>query len=206
MSDRQQEGQSEGHTRGAPGDSTASAEILEASAGRDQVAAALPGADPLDLVAGLPDGEGDDVLAMAAEMIAAPARARGRPLGSPNRKNGDMIRYLAARGHRDPMVTLSMIQSADFGALCKMVGAGNAKQKTAVLAIIKSAAADLMPYHHAKLPQQLELPAGSGRPIMVVGEMNVHVDGDAGFWSLEGEKTNEINGDVVRDRTGSLTD
>lgn len=163
----------------------------------------LPGADPLDLLAGLPDGEGVDALALAAEIVAAPARARGRPLGAANRKNGDLIRYLQARGHRDPMVTLSMIQSADFGALCRLVGAGGAKQKLAVLGIIRGAAADLMPYHHAKKPLQVELPIGDKRPMMVFGnveQLQVVADGD-GFMSagiMPGEKPNEINGDAVR--------
>ncbi|TIU45010.1 MAG: hypothetical protein E5W19_32195 [Mesorhizobium sp.] len=153
-------------------------------AGAIEAAEALPGADPLDLIAGLPDGEGDDVLALAAELVAAPSRARGRPQGAANRKNGDMIRYLQARGHRDPMVTLSMIQSADFGALCKMVGAETAKHKIAVLGIMRGAAADLLPYHHGKKPQQLELIGdGSKRPLMVIGEMNVAVAGDLGFMS-----------------------
>ncbi len=144
---------------------------------------ALAGADPLDLVAGQPDGEGDDVLALVAEMVAAPARARGRPQGAANRKNGDLIRYLQARGHRDPMVTLSMIQSADFLGLCTMVGATKAKEKIAVLGIIRGAAADMMPYHHAKKPQQLELPVGDKRPLMVIGEMNVAIGNDLGFMS-----------------------
>ncbi|TPN57161.1 hypothetical protein [Mesorhizobium sp. B1-1-7] len=174
-----------------------------------EAGAELPGADPLDLLAGLPDGEGDDVLALAAEIVAAPARARGRPLGAANRKNGDLIRYLAARGHRDPMVTLSMIQSADFGELCKMVGAETAKHKIAVLGVIRGAAADLMPYHHAKKPQQLELPPGDLRPLMVIGEMNVtQINGD-GFMSAgvmpdaEAGKLNEINGSAVREPAAS---
>lgn len=168
-------------------------------------AADLPGADPLDLLAGLPDGEGDDALALAAEIVASPARARGRPPGAVNRKNGDLIRYLQARGHRDPMVTLSMIQSADFGALCKLVGAAGAKQKIAVLGIIRGAAADLMPYHHAKKPLQLDLPAGDKRPLMVFGNvesLQVVTDGDgymsAGLMPDRAEKANEINGDAVR--------
>jgi hypothetical protein len=148
-------------------------------------AAELPGADPLDLLAGLPDGEGDDVLALAAELVASPARARGRPLGAANRKNGDMIRYLQARGHRDPMVTLSMIQSADFGALCKAVGAETAKHKLAVLGIMRGAAADLLPYHHGKKPQQLELLGdGDKRPVMIIGDMNVtQINDFGGFMS-----------------------
>ncbi|ESY21518.1 hypothetical protein [Mesorhizobium sp. LNJC391B00] len=167
--------------------------------------AELPGADPLDLLAGLPDGEGVDALALVAEIVAAPARARGRPLGSPNRKNGDMIRYLDARGHRDPMVTLSMLQSADFGALCKLVGAAGAKQKIAVLGIIRGAAADLMPYRHAKIPQQLDLVVPGQRPLMVFGnveQLQVVADGDgymsAGLMPDRAEKANEINGDAVR--------
>ncbi|RWN78066.1 MAG: hypothetical protein EOS02_09915 [Mesorhizobium sp.] len=189
MSKKADQGQAAAHT---PADTSALAPSAE-----------LSGADPLDLLAGLPDGEGVDALALAAEIVAAPARARGRPLGAANRKNGDLIRYLAARGHRDPMVTLSMIQSADFGALCRLVGAGGAKQKLAVLGIIRGAAADLLPYHHAKKPLQLELPAGDKRPMMVFGNvehMQVIADGD-GFMSagiMPGEKPNEINGDAVR--------
>ena len=170
MADAAEKGQSDAHTPPA--------------AGAIDAAEALPGADPLDLIAGLPDGEGTDLLALAAELVASPARARGRPAGSVNRKNGDMIRYLAARGHRDPMVTLSMIQSADFGALCKAVGAETAKHKIAVLGIMRGAAADLLPYHHGKKPQQLELVGdGNKRPVMVIGEMNVAVAGDLGFMS-----------------------
>jgi len=168
-------------------------------------AAELPGADPLDLLAGLPDGEGDDLLAFAAEIVAAPARARGRPLGAANRKNGDLIKYLQARGHRDPMVTLSMIQSADFLALCTMVGAVKAKERIQVLGIIRGAAADLMPYHHAKKPLQLDLPVGDKRPLMVFGNvesLQVVADGDgymsAGLMPDRAEKANEINGDAVR--------
>ncbi|CDX54551.1 hypothetical protein MPL1032_190147 [Mesorhizobium plurifarium] len=169
--------------------------------------AALPGADPLDLLAGLPDGEGVDLLAAVAEIVAAPARARGRPLGAANRKNGDLIKYLQARGHRDPMVTLSMIQSADFTGLCTMVGATKAKERIAVLALIKGAASDLMPYHHGKKPQQLELVGdGNKRPFMVIGEMNVAVAGDLGFMSagippdakiVENQPLSQ--GDAVRD-------
>ncbi|OBQ59583.1 hypothetical protein EFV37_22105 [Mesorhizobium loti] len=188
MADDANQGHRDAHTPRPGGDNAPPAE--------------LPGADPLDLLAGLPDGEGEDVLALAAEIVAAPARARGRPMGAANRKNGDLIRYLQARGHRDPMVTLSMIQSADFGALCKMVGAAGAKQKIAVLGIIRGAAADLMPYHHAKKPQQIELPTGDLRPLMVIGEMNVtQINGDGGFMSagvMPDEKPNEINGAAVR--------
>lgn len=167
-------------------------------------AEAMAGADPADLLLGLPELDGEDVLAMAAEISSAQRRARGRPAGATNRKNADMIAYLAARGHRDPWVTLSMLQSADFTALCRMVGADTTKARLAVLNVQRQSAEALMNYHHAKKPQQLDLGelGGSRRPVMVIGEMNVTQIGEATFMSAgiapDDEKANEINGDVVR--------
>lgn len=165
------------------------------AAGCDEAAQALPGADPLDLLAGSPDLGALDFLAKAAEIVAAPRRARGRPLGAANRKNGDMIAYLAALGHRDPWVTLSLIQSADFGALCAAVGADSAKQRIAVLGIMRGAASDLMNYHHSKKPQQLDLPAGDKRPLMVIGDgNNIAVSIGGGFASDDFMPPSEAQG------------
>jgi hypothetical protein len=178
-----QEGHRDAHTRADP-----------APAEADQ---ALPGEDPADLLAGLPDVAAEDMLSLAAELAAAPRRARGRPAGSGNRKNNDMIGYLAALGHRDPWVTLSMIQTADTVALAKAL----IMKRGEVLAIQLRAAEALMPYHHAKKPQQLELPPGDLRPLMVIGEMNVSIGGPDGFMSAgvaPPEKANEIKGDAVR--------
>ena len=177
------------------------------AASADAAAQVLPGADPLDLLAGSPDLGALDVLAKAAEIVAAPRRARGRPAGAANRKNGDMIRYLEALGHRDPWVTLSLIQSADFGALCKVVGATSTKHKLAVLGIQRGAASDLMNYHHSKKPQQLDLPVGDKRPLMIVGDgNNVAVFAGGGYASdefLAPEQTQGnqgvIDGESVRD-------
>lgn len=166
-------------------------------------AAELPGADPEALLLGLPELDGGDVLAMAAELENAQRRARGRPAGATNRKSADMIAYLAARGHRDPWITLSMIQSADFTALCKMVQADTTKARLAVLNAQRQAAEAIMRYHHSAKPQQLDLhDAGGKRPVMVIGEMNVTQIGEQTFMSAgippEAEKANEINGDAVR--------
>ncbi|MCF6120529.1 hypothetical protein L2449_27270 [Mesorhizobium muleiense] len=191
-----------------------------ADASAQAPAEALPGADPLDLLAGSPDIDAQDVLALAAEPVLSRRRARGRPEGAANRKNGDMIRYLAAHGHRDPWVTLSLIQSADTLKLAQAMRTPvmkNGKQVVSkagtplfntpnpmdVLAMQVRAADALLPYHHAKKPLQLELPAGDKRPMMVFGNvehMQVIADGD-GFMSagvMPGEKPNEINGDAVR--------
>lgn len=200
------DGQMEQHTRAA-------------GAGDDQ-APQLGGGDPLDLLAGSPDLAATDVLAVAAELVAAPRRERGRPAGALNRKNADMIAYLQALGHRDPWVTLSLIQSADTMELAGMLGSpllnenGRAIERDGkivmnpadplkVLEIQRKAAEGLMNYHHSKKPQQLDLlPPGDKRPLMVIGEMNVAIIGDSGFMSA-GEpprKVNEINGEAVREQ------
>jgi hypothetical protein len=187
-------------------------------AGAIEADQALPGEDPADLLAGSPDLVASDLLAVAAELAAAPRRARGRPAGSGNRKNGDMIQYLQALGHRDPWVTLSLIQSADTAQLAKALRTPlmkNGKQLVSkagtplfsqpdlvdVLSMQRQAAKDIMDYHHSKKPQQLELPPGDLRPLMVIGEMNVSIGGVDGFMSAgvaPPEKVNEINGDAVR--------
>lgn len=187
-------------------------------------AAELGGRDPADLLAGSPDLEAQDLLAVAAELSAAPRRARGRPPGAANRKNADTIAYLQALGHRDPWVTLSLIQSADTAQLAEMLGAplvvdGVARldregkvimvpaARDKVLALQMRAAEAIMPYHHAKKPQQLDLlDAGGKRPVMVIGEMNVTQIGGDAFMSAgdppRAEKGNEIKGEVVRQGEG----
>ena len=76
MSDRPQQGCSEAHTR-APGAGDRAAE------GGEAAAAELPGADPAELLSGLPEEEAVDVLELIAETALAPRRARG---GSPARR------------------------------------------------------------------------------------------------------------------------
>lgn len=125
-------------------------------------------ADALDLD-GSPDLLTDDVLGAATELVASQRRARGRPKGSANKRNGDMLRYLQSLGHRDPMVTMSMIQTADTKTLARVLTA----DPIDVLRVQAACARDMLPYLYAKKPQQLELPPGDARPVMVIGEMNV---------------------------------
>lgn len=137
-------------------------------------------ADPLDLAAGLPDIEATDLLAVCADLVAAPRRAKGRPEGAPNRKNNDMIAYLTALGHRDPWVTLSMVQTADTAKLAQQLG----MKRGEALALQVRAADAIMPYHHGKKPTQVELDLGRNqRPFMVLGDMNVAIIGENGFMS-----------------------
>ena len=147
-------------------------------------ASALAGPSVADLLAGSPDIDADDVLALTAEPTLAKRRARGRPEGAANRKNEDFIRYLAAMGHRDPRVTLSLIQSADLTSLCALLGADSTKSRIAVLKLQIDAADRLMPYHHAKKPLELEVKTPAQRPVMIMGDMNVAlVAAEGGFMS-----------------------
>lgn len=188
-------GQEEAHTPAAPAASASSPAGIDAED-------ALPGADPLDLLDGSPDLGDRDLLATAAELVAAPRRARGRPPGALNRKNGDMVAYLQSLGHRDPWVTLSMIQTADTEKLAQKLS----MKRGEVLALQLRAADALMPYHHAKKPQQLDLPVGDKRPLMVIGEMNVAIGNGLGFMSagivpdadMQGNQ-GVSGGDAVRD-------
>lgn len=164
-------------------------------------------ADDDDLLDGSPDLAATDLLTLAADTVAGPRRARGRPKGSANRRNMDMVAYLAALGHRDPMVTLSLLQTADTKALAKAIGCDSAKGRLAVAQMQRQAASDMLPYFYAKKPQQLELGGGEdARPLMVIGEMTINqrVEGSViGLGELPAvrlEKANEINGEFVREK------
>lgn len=176
-------------------------------------------ADGLD-VAGSPDALSLDVLGAAAELVAVERRARGRPKGSANKRNGDMLRYLQRLGHRDPLVTLSMIQTADVKQLANSLrtpAMKNGKQLVSksgtplfntpdyadVLRIQQAAATAMLPYLYAKKPQQLELPPGAPMPVMVIGEMNVQQVTNVAMMSA-GERPEQYQGvsegEPVRDR------
>lgn len=170
--------------------------------GGDQVAPGGDGeGDQLDLLAGSLEIDDTDTLAVAAELVARPRRERGRPPGATNKRNTQMFDYLERLGHRDPAMTLSMIQSADPLQLAKALGADSFKGRMAVLSLQRAAAADLMPYKYAKKPQALELPTDAKRPLMVIGEMTVIGNQQNNAMSVgdpRPKKANEINARAVR--------
>jgi hypothetical protein len=182
------------------------------AAGADPIAANLQqlaaqidqgGGEQLDLIDGSPDLLDLDGLAQAANSVATQRRARGRPAGSANKRNTQVFEYLEALGHRDPAVTLSMIQTADTKALAKALGVDTPKGRLAVLSVQRQAASDLLPYKYAKKPQAVELPPGV-RPLMQIGDFNllqvqgdVHMSADPAG-AGRAEKANEINGEIVR--------
>lgn len=213
-----EKGQQEARTRADP-------PAIDAPGASAQPAEALPGADPLALLDGSPDLRPEDLFALAAEPALLQRRARGRPAGSLNRKNSDMIAYLQAKGHRDPWETLSLIQSADTAKLAAFLGApvvvdgqplvieGKVvicpADRLAVAALQERAATSLMKFHHSAKPQQLDLPGGGEggkRPIMVIGDgNNVAILAANGYASAEflppqesKENQGVIDGDAVR--------
>jgi len=213
-------GPSEARTPGGSGDPGGSSwprgEALAASVARLAGALEQEG-EQLDLIAGSPDLDDVDTLAMAANQVAGQRRARGRPAGSRNRRNGDVFDYLQQLGHRDPLVTLSMIQTADTLALAQALASpvlddtGAPRRRPdgtpimvpadplKVLAIQAKAAADLAQYGYAK---QKELNVNVRKlHLMVAGDLGGHVvEGSGGLSIFGDEKANEINGASVRDK------
>lgn len=130
-----------------------------------------------------------------ANIRDAAKRARGRPAGSQNRRSTDLANYLLNMGYRDPALNLADLANADPLALALelagveamegvsaqeqlalMVTAGQ-MNRSAVVALIDSAQglllkanAELMPYFHAKRPQEVNVNKNL-RGFMVFGEM-----------------------------------
>lgn len=137
-------------------------------------------ADQLDLIEGSPDLDAIDALSAAANSIARPRRERGRPKGSANKRNTQVFEYLEALGHRDPAVTLSMIQTANTTALAHLLGC----EPIDVLKVQAKAAADLMPFKYAKKPLAVE-----------VDKRNLHIfmAGNLGAIAPTSEGSNTLN-------------
>lgn len=186
MAKQPDQGLSGAHTRedstgpAAPGGNRP--EDLDLDAAVRQLAEQIePEAEQFDLLAEPPEPVGS--LENIAENTLAERRARGRPKGASNKRNAQVFDYLEHIGHRDPVTTLSMIQSMDPAELAKAL---QCKRKDAT-ALIISAAEKLLPYKYAKRPTEIAVTGegGKGRPFMVIGEMNVAFGGvsDDGFMS-----------------------
>lgn len=112
-----------------------------------------PEADQLDLLDGSPDLEDGGLLAKSAETSLRERRGRGRPKGSPNKRNADVFEYLEALGHRNPAVTLSLIQSMEPDDLARALVC----DRLEAARLIVQAANSLMPYGFAKKPTAVEV-------------------------------------------------
>lgn len=107
-----------------------------------------------------------------------------------------MFEYLEALGHRDPAVTLSMIQTASTTALAHLLGC----EPIDVLKVQAKAAADLMPFKYAKKPLAVD-----------VTERNLHIfmAGNLGAVAPSSETGNTLNmfgGNIVDNQSLSEAD
>ena len=128
----------------------------------------------------------DDMFGASGEVVPPAKRdGPGRPAGSTNKLKSRIADYMAARGFRDPVDQLAMLAGLDrpdvhplayAAQLAEHLGADTLE----VAKIMRQAAADVLPYYHAKRTPdvQLSIPvmnvqmaqplpgqAGNGRPI-----------------------------------------
>lgn len=138
-----------------------------------------------------PDIDAQDVLGATAELMTGPRRGKNRPnpFGGGSRRTRDRIAYLELLGHRDPLTTLSLIQTADTMQLAKALGSpvlvegrplyrdGEMVMVPAdpikILAIQRQAAKDLAEWSYARPATEVDLRQGSARPVMVIGQITV---------------------------------
>lgn len=148
-------------------------------------------ADQADLLLGSPDLDNIDAISMAANLSARPRRERGRPKGASNLRNTKVFDYLEALGHRDPAVTLSMIQSANTTALAAVLGC----DPIDVLKVQAKAASDLMPFKYAKRPLAVDV-TKTERHIFYAASLADHptIEGDTGLSIFGGQVVEDIEG------------
>lgn len=148
-----------------------------------QALQAQPAADQLDLLDGSPDLEDGGLLAKAAETSLRDRRGRGRPKGSPNRRNADVFEYLEALGHRNPAVTLSLIQSMEPDDLARALVC----DRLEAARLIVQAANSLMPYGFAKKPTAVEV-TGKHLHVFMTGVLGGDdADDDSGTMTIFGD-------------------
>lgn len=134
-----------------------------------------------------PDGDhclfGGPVKHVASIMDTA-KRARGRPKGAQNRRSADLANYLLTMGYRDPALNLADLANADPVELAQELSQPrrvthgpkmgeiieDSMTPADALALIMKANAELLPYFHAKKPQEIHV-SKQVMGVMIVGDM-----------------------------------
>jgi hypothetical protein len=120
----------------------------------------------------------------------------GRPAGSGNRLKSKLRDYMAAQGYRDPAAQLAMLAGLDRPDLhplgyAAQIAATLGEPVTAVAGLMRQAAAELMPYWHAKITPDVAVQAPAVNILMATGEGAAAVvgaalaQGDAPFAPLD---------------------
>ena len=104
----------------------------------------------------LEEGSQLDMWGEDGEARPAASRGPGRPAGSANKLKTKLREYMAGQGYRDPAVQLAMMAGLDrpdmhpiayAAAIARELG----EDTMDVLKVMRQAAADVLPYYHAKL-------------------------------------------------------
>lgn len=135
------------------------------------------------LTDGAPGGQldmfGDDKgAAVPVERRAGP----GRPAGSGNKLKGKLKDYMAAQGYRDPAAQLAMLAGLDRPDLhplgyAAQIAAALGEPVTAVAGLMRQAAAELMPYWHAKITPDVAVQAPAVNILMASDGASVAIAG-----------------------------
>lgn len=137
-----------------------------------------------------------EVEGFAGQAIAPPRRGPGRPAGSPNRSTLQLQAFLRQRGYRDPAEFLAATASMDVRALAAALAGHNKPdlvtfdQAIEALKLQRSAAAELLPYFHQRMPQAVHHTGDNGRPVIMIVDAataarGVRADGAMSAFEIE---------------------
>ncbi len=118
----------------------------------------------------LDGGEQLDMFGSGGSVVpAGDRRGPGRPAGASNKLTSKVREFMAHQGYRDPAEQLAMMAGLDRPDLHPMAYAGQiaellGEDMADVLKVMRQAAADVMPYWHAKLTPDVRVDA----PVMNV--------------------------------------
>lgn len=111
-------------------------------------------------------------------------RGRGRPAGAANLRNAARFELLEAKGHRDPLETLSWLQSLRVDELAAALGC----KPIEAAQLQRQAAADLAPYKYAKRTPPPEDMPPQPVPVVQIGVMLTgHSVEAGGFMTIDGQ-------------------
>lgn len=139
-----------GEVLGASAPTESAGQQLDLLSGAVEGADGEPGASPFD-----------EALGRMAEGFGQPRRGRGRPAGSRNRRTEDWAR-LVLTTHRSPLLVLADFYSMPVEELARRLQCD--LLDAAKLQI--TAARDLAPYVHQRLPQAVNLDVSGNLPVL----------------------------------------
>ncbi len=131
----------------------------------------------------LADGHQLDMFGPEGEAVPVDQRrGPGRPAGSGNKLKAKLKDYMAARGYRDPAEQLAMLAGLDRPDLHPMgyaaqIAAALGEPVTAVAGLMRQAAAELLPYWHAKVTPDVAVQAPAVNILMAGSPATLGVQG-----------------------------